>query len=155
MSSPDDDFAKYRQLLIDVTSVTFDKGAAYTNLVMAGGYAGAFALWTLAQSNLTATASAWTGLFLLLSLTSFVSFEIYKIVFHTRNTLGLAAHLKTGKPIPEQLADVQAYNSAVTEKNVLVFMRVWVVVLAFSVGTALIAIMILVWNFVAVLCASL
>ena len=44
MSSPDDDVEIYRDLVIDIHSKAFDRAAAYTNLIVLGGYAGGFAI---------------------------------------------------------------------------------------------------------------
>ena len=154
MSSPDDDLKKYRDLVIDIHSKAYDRATAYTNLIMLGGYAGGFAIWNFTRDHLTATASMWVAIFLLLSLTAFILFEIYKMVLSTKHTRTIADMLRQQKPIADQMADIQEYDKKISSDSLLVFMRVWVAVLAFSVSTALVAVTILIWNFVAILRAA-
>ena len=154
MSSPDDDLKKYRDFVIDIHSKAFDRAAAYTNLIMLGGYAAGFAIWNFTRDHLTAKASAWVAILLLLSVTTFVLFEIYKMVINAKFSTNIAKILRQQKPIADQMADIQEYERKVSSDGLLIFMRVWVVVLVFSVSTALIAAMILIWNFVAILSAA-
>ena len=154
MSSPDDDLKKYRDLIIDMHSKAYDRATAYTNLIMLGGYAGGFAIWNFTRDHLTAKASIWVAIFLLLSLTAFILFEIYKMVLNTKHTTNIANMLRQQKPIADQMADIEEYEKKISSDSLLVFMRVWVAVLAFCVSTALIAGTILIWNFVAILRAD-
>ena len=57
----------------------YDKSSTYTNLVMAAGYAGVFALWSLVREHLLRTEALMVAALLLVSLSAFVFFEIYKI----------------------------------------------------------------------------
>ena len=154
MTTPDDDLGKYRDLAIDIHSKAYDRAAAYTNLIMLGGYAGGFAIWNFTRDHLTAKTSAWVAIFLLLSITAFILFEIYKMVFNTRHSMMVGKLLRQEKPIVEQLADVAEHDKIMASHGLMVMMRVWVVALTFSVATALIAVAILIWNFVAILRAA-
>ncbi len=151
MSPPDDDLKKYRDLVIDIHSKAYDRAAGYTNLIMLGGYAGGFAIWNFTREHLPAKASIWVAFFLLASVTAFILFEIYKMVFNTRHTTNIAKILRQQKPIADQIADIQEYEKKISSDSLLVFMREWVVALLFSVSTALTAGAILIWNFVAIL----
>ncbi len=154
MSSPDDDLKQYRDLVIDMHSKAFDRATAYTNLIMLGGYAGGFAIWNFTRDHLTAKASIWVAILLLLSLTAFILFETYKMVLNAKHTAKVANMLRQQKPIADQMADIQEYEKKVSSDSLLVFMRVWKAVLAFCVSTALIAVTILIWNFIAILRAA-
>ena len=81
-------------------------------------------------------------------------FETYKMVLNAKHTAKVANMLRQQKPIADQMADIREYEKKVSSDSLLVFMRVWKAVLAFSVSTALIAVTILIWNFIAILRAA-
>jgi len=62
----------------------YDKAAMYTNLVTALGYAGLFGLWSLTKEFLNKQDALVSAILLMLSIVSFVSFEVFKtaIVAH-------------------------------------------------------------------------
>jgi hypothetical protein len=137
--------------VIDIYSKAYDRAAAYTNLIMLGGYAGGFAIWNFTRAYLTARASAWTALLLLSSLTVFILFEIYKMVFHTRHGIKIAALLRQSKPVAEIVSDVQEYDKIIVREGLFFVQRIWGTALAVCVVTALAAMVILVWNFVGII----
>jgi hypothetical protein len=59
---------------------SFDKGAAYTNIVLLAGYAAFFGLWSLVK-DLGSAANVWSILCILASVTVFVVFEFVKMTF--------------------------------------------------------------------------
>ena len=46
------DAERVRQMVIDIQTKAFDRASAYTNLLMLGGYAGAFAIWNFTRDIL-------------------------------------------------------------------------------------------------------
>ena len=153
--SHEDDVKQWRELVVDIHSRAYEKAAAYTNLVMLGGYAAAFAIWHLSQSSLGPAASAWVALLLLLSVTSFVLFEVYKMVVHARHSMRIGHVLKQEIPVSDQLEQVRVIENSTDENGFLVQMPVWIVCLSFSVGTALTAVIILIWNLAGTVFAAL
>jgi hypothetical protein len=65
----------------------------YTNLVMLGGYAAFFALWTLFKTELPPTIHAWSGVVIGLSVTMFMAWEIFKMVSDALHVRHLEEHL--------------------------------------------------------------
>src|SRR5436190_19873537 len=45
--------AAYRNTVIEIQSKLFDRAAAYSNLIMLGGYAGAFTIWANTKAQLS------------------------------------------------------------------------------------------------------
>jgi len=69
---------------IRIISGVYEKANAYTNLITVAGYAGFFALWQLTKENLTRTQSLVSALLMVVSITIFVIFEIYKAHYTSR-----------------------------------------------------------------------
>jgi len=70
---------KYKETVIDIESKLFDKSSAYNNLIMVGGYAATFALWSQTKFYLPEWATLTTALLLCLSITVFIAFQVYKM----------------------------------------------------------------------------
>ena len=58
----------------------FDKAAAYSNLILAVGYASVFAVWSAVREHLQPIDERLSGALLLVSLSAFVAYEIYKVL---------------------------------------------------------------------------
>jgi uncharacterized membrane protein (DUF2068 family) len=69
---------------IKIVSATFDKAVAYTNVIVIGGYAAFFGLWSLTKQYMTAMQARWAALLMLLSASTFVFFEVYKMIVTTK-----------------------------------------------------------------------
>jgi branched-subunit amino acid ABC-type transport system permease component len=124
----------------------FDKAAAYTNLVMIGGYAGAFTIWSSTKAHLTPRATVATALLLGASLTIFIFFEIYKMfvrVSYSRQITNLIVSAASPKIFLEQNSLIERGSY----RTNLLFARVWRVCLTASLLTAVPAIMLLFYNF--------
>ena len=52
------DAERVRHILIDIQTKVFDRAAAYTNLIMFGGYVGGFAIWNFTRDMLGTSAQA-------------------------------------------------------------------------------------------------
>src|SRR5881409_3943173 len=77
-----------------VITASYDRAASYTTVIIFGGYAGVFAIWQLSKEYLTKGQVLWSAVFLLVSLLSFVLFEVIKMVLVTRQVLSRAAVLQ-------------------------------------------------------------
>src|SRR5258706_2297278 len=80
MTDPQDEQIKeVRRILAENQTRAFDKEAAYANLILIAGYAGAFTIWNFTRAQMTPKGIATVALLLAASLTVFVFFEIYKM----------------------------------------------------------------------------
>jgi hypothetical protein len=128
---------KMIEALTAVNKGMYDSAASYVNIIMAGGYAGAFAVWTLAGDALSKEQRSWAGLWLFVSLAVFVLWEVAKMIL-----LGVQAiqfqrlvSTKVGE-LPKQIGQYQAAQ----DKLMMKFHISWAVfVLPVSIGTALAA----------------
>lgn len=137
------------QLLEDLRKLQadqFERANNYTNIVIGGGYAGAFAIWSLVSDVLSKNQRAWIGMLLLVSILVFVMWEVTKMILigvHAQNFVRLAAaeplHLE--KLLQEQKsAEVRLHH-----KLGIIWARF---VLPVTIGTALVAAGVLVYAFV-------
>ncbi|EJC6960356.1 hypothetical protein MX910_004386 [Vibrio vulnificus] len=70
---------------IKILTASYDKMAAYTNLVVVAGYATFFGLWNLTKDILSPDQKLWSALLIAISASVFVIFEVTKNYFHSRN----------------------------------------------------------------------
>lgn len=141
---------KNKSTLIEIQAKVYDKAAAYTNLIMIGGYAGAFSTWSATRAQLPARANIVIAFALSISLASFVLFEVYKM---TKSALMFMRNrsLLTNATTPQKLADNIKLMAAAEQKLSLAIIPVWVVALILSVGGGLIALGLLFYNYLALL----
>jgi hypothetical protein len=136
---------------IKIVTATYSQAAAYTNLVLLGGYAGFFGLWQLTKEYLARTQILCSALLILVSLLFFVLFEVAKMILVTKSTLRKAKVLEsvdaTSTPATT-LAALREVESSL-ELSVGPFMRFWGVSVFVSLVTALLAAGILAYAFVA------
>lgn len=72
---------KVVDLMSEIQGKMIDRAAAYTNLILIGGYAGIFTVWSNSKNTLPEKANLLVAIAVLLSLTAFIGFEIYKMIF--------------------------------------------------------------------------
>jgi hypothetical protein len=141
---------KVKSTLIEVQSKLFDRGAAYTNLIMIGGYASAFGLWSATRPQLPARANVAIALGLGLSLFSFVCFEIYKMTTTAVRFLKNRKLIMSVLPPDKYLANLQKMASE-EQKLSMSFIPIWLTTFIISLVTGLGAIGLLFYNQLAVL----
>ncbi|MCU7827986.1 MAG: hypothetical protein KZQ85_02860 [Candidatus Thiodiazotropha sp. (ex Myrtea sp. 'scaly one' KF741663)] len=66
----------------EILSHVYQKAAGYTNLVMIGGYASAFAIWQLTKEHLSTEQSMVVGFMIITSVILFAGFEVFKMISH-------------------------------------------------------------------------
>lgn len=134
---------------IRVVTAAYDRGTAYTNLIVLAGYAGFFALWQMAQQHLSKSEQLWSALLMLISILAFVLFEIVKMIHVQRLTIKKAVALQSGAakndPVAT-LAALHAIESSFETLNVW-FMRYWALTMIICVGFGLVAVAVLVTAF--------
>ncbi len=140
-----------REAIIEIQAAAYDRAAAYTNLILLGGYAGAFAIWAYTLDQLTPKATILIALLLTISLTAFIFFEVYKMVLATRAVLKQTKLLAEDLPPKAFLQRLEALKREHDGSTVTTLMRVWIVIMAISVGTALAAVAIIFYNFFSIL----
>lgn len=70
---------------VKIITATFDKSVAYTNIMIAAGYAGYFGLWQFTKDLLSKQQALWSALLVLVSLVSFILFEVAQMIMIPRS----------------------------------------------------------------------
>lgn len=148
--SEDEAAEKAKDRLVEINSRLYDRATAYTNLILVGGYAGAFTIWNFTRKELPSKATIACALLLSISLAVFVFFEVYKMVSGTIRFNKISAILRTATSSRDFVGKYVQLDKEAAETNLL-NTRIWAVCLTACVLTALIPILDLIYNFFAIL----
>jgi hypothetical protein len=119
------------EILIKIMSVSYDKAAAYSNLILIGGYAIFFTVWGKMYGELPPFNMKLSALFMSTSVLFFICWEIYKMIYYSNNLKGL--HKITKETNPEKFfIDLKNYNLDEQEKN-LRMVKIWYFVLIITI----------------------
>lgn len=77
----------------DIVLTTYEQARSYSNIIMMGGYAGLFAIWSFTKTELVQWQVVSVGLLALVSILLFVLFEIYGSWLRSAQTFGLLKQL--------------------------------------------------------------
>jgi len=101
---------------VKLYSALYDKSTAYTNVIIAVGYAGFFGLWSLTKPSLPNALATIAASLMSMSLAIFVLFEVYKITTVGRAAARRATAMFNGAGNPdmqnfvERLREYEAAN---------------------------------------------
>jgi len=135
---------------IKIISALYDKSVTYTNVIIIGGYAGFFGLWSLTKSYLSKEQVLWSAIFIFISIFGFVFFEVVKMIFTSYSLLRRNNSISDPslENDPVKLLDNLKQYDKDTEKHSTIFIKYWNIMLVITVTTALIAIAILFYSFI-------
>lgn len=141
-----DEHDKRIETMIKVMSALYDKSAAYTNIIMAAGYAGFFAVWSNMKEYMSPTEMRVSALCMLVSLLVFVLWEVTKMILTSRNLHRLleviqAPQTEFDTKLKKQQHDERVFNIG--------FLRAWRIVLVSAIAPALLAAVTLIYSFIA------
>jgi hypothetical protein len=122
----------------------YEQAKNYTNIIMMGGYAGLFAIWSFTKGDLDKWQSLAVGLLALLSILSFVIFEIYGVWLRSTQTISLLKQLEEAKKLDKFPDD---YGKA-EMKRMETASKVWPFFFFFTLATGVLAGMILIYSFI-------
>jgi len=134
----------------EIVVSSYEQAKSYSNIIMMGGYAGLFAIWNFTKSDLARWQSMSVGLLALVSVFTFVLFELYGVWLRSTQTFNLLSQLQKA----EKLGSFPADYGKQELKRLETLAKVWPFFFFTALGTALIAALILAWSFVAKLIRS-
>jgi hypothetical protein len=141
--------AKQQEALSKIVSVVYDKAAAYTNVIVIAGYASFFALWSSTKPVLSSRLAISAILSMTVSATAFIAFETFKMIW-TAGFLRRYQHLLTDPDLEQFQARLDKYQ-ALHRRHELGFMWIWRCMLIVTIPTALLAVGLLVYNYLLLL----
>jgi len=130
---------------VKILSAGYDKAVTYTNVIVIGGYASFFGLWSLSKPYLSAFQARWAAPIMLLSVTTFVLFEVYKMTVTTREQHSYAQilHNPEAQTNPNVLLTKLCEYEQNCRRQNITFIGVWRVNVIVAVVTAITAVGIL------------
>ena len=136
---------------IKIVTATFDKAAAYTNILIIGAYAGFFGLWQIAEKHLSERQRLWSVLLVFISITTFVAFEVIKMVLVQREIARKATELQSRQAQSDPEGVIRQLNAISTlhERAGLKFMRYWEATMTVTVASGIAGAGIVVWALIA------
>ena len=136
--------------LIELNARNFDKAAAYSNLILLAGYAGAFAIWGNTKNDISRADNIWIAGTLGISIIAFIAHEVYQMAVRGTQFVAMSEFLFSDNE-PDaffaRLAELRRKEHAQTVRSV----KGWTIQFAIALATAIIAAAILFWDYFAIL----
>jgi hypothetical protein len=125
-------------------ALMMEKGAAYTNLVILAGYAAFFALMPLVKDLITVGERKGAVLLMLISIATFVGFEIYKMIVMQFAVVGRLAEYNNAMNKPDfDLIDAAAELQRDMNQKQVMNLYIWKFSITVAVLSGLFALAIL------------
>jgi hypothetical protein len=128
----------------ELLASTFNQARAYTNVLLAAGYAGFFGIWAFVRSYLTRGEVLWSALLVMVSLALFVAWEIFGMYLRSRTLIAIAKAVAE----PERFEELMLAYQRTARDRAIRFGKVWVVTVWGTVVTGLAALCILFYAFI-------
>lgn len=121
-------------------TVAYDRAASYTTVIIFGGYAGFFAIWQLSKDYLSKGQALWSALLIMISLLSFILFEVIKMVMVSRSIFKKVAVLNTRSEVrndPQQLLKALNELAQTQQASLGDFHKFWAITVVIALAFAL------------------
>lgn len=127
---------KQIDILKEIVTHTYDKSAAYTNMIIIAGYIAFFSLWKETKGLLPGKVALSAALLMAISALLFVLYEVFKMIsgsIYFRNIGKEMEKIKDKKDTKEFIEKVQKDQQKLSTLN----FKVWYMVLIPTIGTGL------------------
>jgi len=128
----------------ELLSTTFGQAQAYTNVVLAAGYAGYFGVWSFVRTDLGRGTMFASALLITISLGAFVLWEVIGMYMRNQVLIGLASVVANEAEFAARLAD---YKEKRQDQNIRLI-PAWKIFLVVTVSTAVVAYFVMLTAFV-------
>ncbi|MFG1206644.1 hypothetical protein V5F79_09445 [Xanthobacter flavus] len=133
------------EAIVEIQGKLHERAAAYMNLMLLGGYAGAFTIWSNTANNLSDKANIAVGLSLGISISVYVFFEIYKMIFTSLKFNRLRKLINSDLPPEDFLKQTLALYKRESKPDPT-FAPVWMGVVLVALTSAIVAFILLFYN---------
>jgi len=135
---------------IKIASAIYEKAIAYIHLIIMAGYAGFFGLWSLTRNLLTTKQVFWSALFMTISVSVFVFFEVVQMIFTScfmlsRNSV--INKLSDAQDIESIIKLLREHDKTTKSKNVK-FAAFWAIANIIIIPTAIFGASVLMYSFI-------
>lgn len=138
---------------IKIVTASYDKAAAYNNVIIVAGYAAFFGLWSITKVYFSRDLAVWAALLMCISLATYAFFQVYQMAFVSHSLhkkyLSLRDKLRD-KPAQIVLAELTKLEEE-NKRALLRFLPAWRIHLFIAVSTGLLAFLLLAYAYIAAL----
>lgn len=133
-----DELDRINRYFQDWVADQFDATQEFTNKMSFAGYTGGFAVWILLTAQLTPSAMDWVGIMLLISLSAFVGWNVFNMIWMAMQRFRYLEQLRglTGDTVRQRHAELELELRRSLARR---YMPAWVCVLVVCIVTACIA----------------
>jgi hypothetical protein len=129
---------RIRRYYDDWTAEQFEKTAEFTNRISFAGYTGGFATWILLKGFLSRAAMDWVGCLLLISLATFVGWNVFNMIWIASQRLQSLEQLRGLQGDAVRLRHI-AIEADIRRRLYQLYLPAWITVVVVCIVTALIA----------------
>ena len=134
---------------VQILSTAFDSATRYSNIFILAGYGSFFGLWNITRDRLAGHHSPmWAALLMLLSVTIFVTFQIYSVYQNSTSLIRFAQALEPPPATLDELIRRYEQYGLDEKKRTPKLVRIWRPMFFATIATGYLAIGILAWSFV-------
>lgn len=123
--------------LLNRYSEAINRGKEYTNVIILGGYAAFFALWSTVAGDIGPAARCMAGGLLSVSALVFISWEVLQMYVHAQERSDFAAIIDFKGPYPSDFDRKWSALQAREYRRLAGLQKWWLTVLTISVATGL------------------
>ncbi|WP_375450609.1 hypothetical protein [uncultured Devosia sp.] len=140
-------FAEQRQsMMLEINAASYERRAAYTNLIVLAGYAGAFSLWAFVREDITTQGNAAIAICLSVSLMLFVGFEIFKMSRMALWSVKVGKAFRSDMTALEVMGAVKELRLSQQRESLSRLTKIWLVMLVLTLLSASGAVALLFYN---------
>lgn len=128
---------RVKELLLEMQAAAFGHAAAYTSVIMFGGYASLFGIWSLTKDYMDRTTAYRVGLLLGVSVLTFVLFEIFGMLSRTAHLWRMRDLLTRERSAADFIAEHKRLSMNARSSIQMVTIPVWVIAFTISILSGL------------------
>lgn len=132
-----------KKQMLEINSHAYGYASTYTALIVFGGYAALFTIWSYTREHLTPFSTYWSALLLGISVLSFVLFEIFKMVIVSKQMMDVSNLLRKSMTPEQFLSEKSKMDQSANTTFFRIVIPIWIVVLTITVATGFLAAIIL------------
>ncbi|MEP9352913.1 hypothetical protein ABLE93_04855 [Xanthobacter sp. KR7-65] len=138
------------EAIVEIQGKLYERAAAYMNLMLLGGYAGAFTIWSNTANNLSERANIAVGLSLGISISTYIFFEVYKMIVTSFRFIRMRKLVNSDLPPEDFLKRTLALYKREVKPDPA-FIPVWMGAVFVALTGAVAAFILLFYNYLSIL----
>lgn len=135
------DFFKNQREMI---THTYEQSKQYANVIVLGGYAGLFTIWNFTRDHLQSWQALLVGLFILLSFSCYLVFELYSSWLRSTQLINQLSELEKA----EKQHEIPKEYGKSEQNRAKLFIKLWPYFFFPAVGFSLLAAVLLGYSFI-------